>query len=392
MTKKVTILGRGTAGALAAAHMVRYLPDAELEWVYDPNIPTQAVGEGSALQLPWALLNTMNFRHTDLAELDGSLKLGIWKENWGMGMPFMHHFPPPYVSYHFNAKGLQSFIQKRLDGKIKMVEANMTSSDIDADYVIDCSGRPDEYEDFHEAEFIPVNSVHVTQCYWDRPAFQHTLTIARPYGWVFGIPLQNRCSIGYMFNKDINNLTQIKVDLLDIWDQFKLTPSEDTNTFSFNNYYRKRNFTKRVAYNGNASFFLEPLEATSIGMMDDINRNAFEIIKGSKTTLAASETYDRQIRQTEKVIMMHYFARSPFNTEFWDYAEERGVAAMKKAVQELPFIEKLMASREMTRRGQFIPESGEVYGPWPLASFSENIDGLGIREKLEDIIYARYKG
>jgi hypothetical protein len=94
------------------------------------------------------------------------------------------------------------------------------------------------------------------------------------YGWVFGIPLQNRISIGYLYNSDINSIEDIKKDIQNVFDEYHLTPSEKTQNFSFNSFYRKNNFSSKVIYNGNASFFLEPLEATSTGLSTYIYRMA----------------------------------------------------------------------------------------------------------------------
>ena len=57
-----------------------------------------------------------------------------------------------------------------------------------------------------------------------------------------GIPLQNRCSIGYMYNNKINSLEEVKEDVKNIFEEFNLQPSETTNAFSFKNYYRNTNF------------------------------------------------------------------------------------------------------------------------------------------------------
>ena len=98
---------------------------------------------------------------------------------------------------------------------------------------------------------IPVNNAYVTQCNWGNIRLDHSLTIARPYGWVFGIPLQNRVSIGYLFNDKFNTVEDIKEDVKYIFERFNLTPTDKTNHIKFSNYYRKENFTNKMAYAGN---------------------------------------------------------------------------------------------------------------------------------------------
>lgn len=53
MRKKLVIVGMGTAGSLSAAHISRWMADHEVEWHFDPNVPPQAVGEGSTVE-GWA--------------------------------------------------------------------------------------------------------------------------------------------------------------------------------------------------------------------------------------------------------------------------------------------------------------------------------------------------
>ena len=74
-----------------------------------------------------------------------------------------------------------------------------------------------------------------------------------------------------MFNSDINSLDEVKEDVKDVFEQYNLVPSDKTNFLQFKNYSRKVNFQGRVSYNGNASFFFDPLEATSITNIDIAN-------------------------------------------------------------------------------------------------------------------------
>jgi hypothetical protein len=379
--KKLAIIGRGTAGCLALAHFYRWT-DWEIDLYYDPKIPQQAVGEGSALHLPRNLFESLNFSHTDLYKIDGSFKEGIKKSNWGAGNTFVHTFPPPYISYHFNAVKLQDYILNELNKnkRIKLIEKNIDADKIDADYIFDCSGRPSDYSDFHELNSIPVNAVHVTQCFWDHIRFQHTLTIARPYGWVFGIPLQNRCSIGYMYNHKINTLDEVKEDVKHIFKEYNLTPSDTTNSFHFNNYYRKQNFDRRIAYSGNASFFLEPMEATSISTMNEIQRFAFDIWENDVPVEHSNFKFNQYLKATEQMIMTHYYAGSIFDTPFWKMAKRRGEIIMQEAMQEGVYPEIIKYVNGKLTEEDFHHDF--EYGTWTLLSYKTNLKQLGIEKKL----------
>jgi hypothetical protein len=400
MKRKMVVLGRGTAGAQAMAHFVKNAKSNwELEWHYDPNTPTQAVGEGSTLELPINLYNNLNFSYDELSKINGSLKAGIWKEGWNPnGESFLHSFQPPAVALHFNAIALQNYVFDKIKDKVTLVEHNITSDQIDADYIMDCSGKPSDLSLFDESEYIAVNSVYVTQCYWDFPRFNHTLAIARPYGWVFGIPLNNRCSIGYMYNNNINTLEEVKEDVKYIFEKYNLQPSNDTNSFSFGSYGRKVNYTDRIVYNGNASFFLEPLEATSIGVMSHIQHNAYYMWTKLKHIDTVNADYKRLLNETEVFIMMHYYAGSQFNTKFWDYARERGERCMESVKHDKKFIAFVKESLNMGtyNNHQSIPEyinnsyGGQYTIHW-LGSILQNIKGLGVENQLLNMINGEVK-
>jgi hypothetical protein len=248
---------------------------------------------------------------------------------------------------------------------------------------MDCSGKPKSYDEFNLTESIPVNAVHVTHCYWDHAKFQHTLTLARPYGWVFGIPLQNRCSIGYMYNSNINTLEEVKQDVLQVFADYNLTPSTDYNTFGFKNYYKKQNFTDRIAYNGNASFFLEPLEATSLALMISICKMSHDIWFNGIDPSKYNNNYVKSLKEIETMIMLHYFAGSVFKTPFWDFAQERGARIVSEANRNIKFKEFVAHSKYDRDALSKLP--GGTYGTWAKHSFKQNLENLKIYEKIANL-------
>jgi hypothetical protein len=386
MKKRIAIVGRGTAGSQAIIHYLKYMSNCEIQWYFDSTILTQSVGEGSTLTLPKNLFGNLNFNYSNFDEIDATLKTGIYKSGWGKsGKNFLHSFIPPEVSIHFNAKSLQDFIFERIKDKVSIFDETINVNKIDADYIMDCSGKPKDYNLFYESSFIPVNSAHITQCYWEYPRFQYTLTIARPYGWVFGIPLKNRCSIGYLFNKNINNIEDIKTDVLEIFNDYNLIPSENTNYLEFKNYYRKNNYEERIIHNGNSSFFLEPLEATSIELMNNIQRSSFDLWNNNSSLDYLNKTYHKNILQIETMIMLHYFSGSIYDTTFWKFAKKMGKKCIEKSLKcDNDFSR--MIKYSINRNQMNMCDNNLSYGTWWEGSFIQNINGLGIKEDLLSIL------
>jgi tryptophan halogenase len=388
--KRIAVVGKGTAGSQAASHFNRFFPEAEIVWYFDSKKPVQSVGEGSTLELPVNLYNNIGFFNTDLPKINGTFKTGIYKENWGKrGNNFFHDFPPPQASYHFSAVELQDYIFNYLKNKIRIEDKNVDYKNLDADFVFNASGRPENFDNFHISEYIPVNAAHVVQCNWDYPRFDYTLAIAKPHGWIFGIPLQNRCSIGYIYNSDISSVEDLQKDMEDVFEEYGLTPSSDPNNLKFNNYYKKQNYelSGRIVHSGNASFFLEPLEATSIGTMDRVQRAAFDVWNGFKKAEVANKEYQDFMDKTELVIMLHYFAGSAFDTEFWRYAKEKAEKKIKGVAKDDHFKEICNIANQVSEM-RYSPNSSNFpeYGPWWSGAFVQNFYGLGILDELNKII------
>jgi hypothetical protein len=385
--KRIAIVGKGTAGSQSAAHFARWFEGSEIVWYFDSSVPVQAVGEGSVLSFPRNLFDNIGFTHSDLKKIDGTFKTGVFKKGWGKGDEFFHDFPPPNVSYHFNAVALQDYVADALKDKVKIKDESVDYRNIDADFVLNASGKPSSYDDFYISDYIPVNAASVFHCEWDEPRFDYTLAIARPYGWVFGVPLQNRCAIGYLYNEQINSEEEVAADVEAVLSEYGLEVSRVAK-FSFKNYYRRNNTEQmgRIFHNGNASFFLEPLEATSVGVMNTIQRSATDFWMGNSSLSYAENLYLQKINETETMIMMHYAAGSVFDTPFWNYAKERGI----KKIEDSRFDGAL---REIYTRSVYSASlekasHEEGYSVWWEGSFIQNVAGLGIKPLMDKFFLA----
>jgi hypothetical protein len=132
---------------------------------------------------------------------------------------------------------------------------------------------------------------------------------------------------------------------------------------------------------------LEPLEATSIAFIEKIQRSAYDIWNGNKSAVQANNEYKEHIREVEIVLMMHYAAGSPFKTEFWDFAQERGIRRLEEASGDTKLKQIYQAIRSLPNKDakaltevhlsgtlQKLPE----HGNWWHGSYIENIEGLGV--------------
>lgn len=349
--RKIAIIGRGTVGCTAAAYFAalsnlsEHNKDLTVDWYYDPEIKPTPVGEGTTLVIPkvWGMTDLIP-QSDFMLPLRSTTKIGIMKRNWGTdGKQFLHPFPMGNVGLHFSGVTFQDVAFERLKShpNITCIERNVEPEDVDADYVYCCTGTPRDFGDsFIEAEGIPVNAAYVFQCPWDGPRFDYSITYAMPNGWVFGIPLRDRCSIGYVHNNKFATPEQIEQELQPLFQELNLTPATG-NYLNFRNYYRKQMITDRIAYNGNAGFFLEPLEATStstacqhMATVSDLWFKTDRMHAVLQARLAdvpyvtnaevANDLMINELKNIEAMIAMHYASGSVHKTDFWKYAQQVG--------------------------------------------------------------------
>jgi hypothetical protein len=385
--KKLTIVGRGTVGCIAAAHFLRYT-NWEIDWIYDPNVQPASVGEGTNLALPQSLSSTVDFDLRDMMQIQAIPKLGIRKRGWGNGTDFFHTFNGTQAGIHFNAVYFQDYFFKKLseNRRVRCIEAAVPldgGDELDSDYVMMCTGTPKDFSNYNLVDSIPVNAALVLHCPWDNPTFFYSLTFAKKHGWVFGIPIQNRCSIGYVHNSDFSNPEELEDDLQDILIQFNLVP-KNKNFLKFNNYYKKDNFNSKVVYNGNASFFLEPLEATSTGTAVYVNKCAYDVWLGNNSAENANNNYHSAMENINCMISLHYYSGSIYKSNFWERALTLGEQRIRREFElKTPFAKFIKKSLLIKSITEF--DHNEI-GTWPSRSYLQNINGMGQKQKLLDLI------
>lgn len=380
MSKKISILGRGTAGCISSI-MALAVKNAhsndrvEIDWYYDPSTPASSVGEGTTPNFT-DILKMIGQTSNDLSKYDARPKIGISYENWGQ-RDFDHPFSVGNYGIHFNATKFQQKVFDGISGQgsVTVIPKSVTHDEIDADLIVDCRGRPKDLTDYRTPKYIPVNAVHVVQCNWkSEPKWLHTKTIARKWGWVFVIPLLSRCSVGYLYNHDISSLDQVKDDIAEVIRDLDVVASDKTNSFVFDNYVRNKLIDGRAMYAGNSGFFLEPMEATTL---DGVLR-VVDNIEGCLYNPQFDETYENQMLhmffyEVEFFIMMHYASGSKWSNEFWEFAQDRGRAALDEALS-LPLTKKFYTL------GQVENISYNRY--FATESYDINLTGLGLKHDI----------
>ena len=353
---RIAVVGRGTAGALAASSVSHQLSgdDYELHHIYDSRIPVIGVGEGSWPSLVQELHQLTGLPHEEIQQsIRGTRKYGVAFEGWGqIKQNFIHYFTPQQVSYayHLSADLLGDLLQnsttaKHIDAKVVNIQRLADGAEVEFenhpsehyDLVFDARGFPREIEDQQHIDisFIPTNTAIIRRCpaileATDGPNLQHTYTraVARPYGWVFVIPLTSHTSYGYIFNRDISSQEKVESDFDELLDLENVQSFEQRAVLSFPNFVHRQIFDGAIARIGNAAAFMEPLEATAIvsaqlqiGMVLHIrlNRSKEHLQRDAPVV---NRFLINTVLRYGLFVGWHYSCGSDYDSDFWRFARE----------------------------------------------------------------------
>lgn len=317
---KISVVGAGNAGCFTAlnfAWRTRNNKKIEVELIHDPNKNSERVGQAT---LPDALLLMHKSMRFDwhYNKIHATPKAGVLYEGWGNKDKHFHGFPRTQMAMHYCPSEMQKTVLE--SGHFKVKEGNVDPRDVDADFVFDCRGKPDndsQYEDL----INPVNS-----CILAKPNFRttdalYTRAIATPDGWTFIIPTSENspaCSgaVGYLYNNKITTKEIAEYNMLEMFDV------EVTKHVTFKSYVAKNPVEDgRIFKNGNRLFFLEPLESTSLEACLFWTREIIDFFNGAKTHEQCGDNIRKHLFQCQNFILWHYQLGSKYDTPFWEYAE-----------------------------------------------------------------------
>jgi tryptophan halogenase len=249
-------------------------------------------------------------------------------------------------AYHIDAtlyaKYLRNFSEKlgvnRKEGKvvdvIKRARDNYIEmllledgTRISGDFFIDCSGfrsqligktLGSEFEDW--SHWLPCNSAVAMACELNDAPLTYTKAIAREAGWQWRIPLQNRLGNGYVYCDQFID----KQQALDTLTQ-NLTGKalSEPNFLTFKAGKRKHAWVNNCLAIGLSSGFLEPLESTSIYLIQSAIMKLVELIPQTENLEIKAKEYNRSLdMEMERIrdfLILHYHATNRTDSPFWDY-------------------------------------------------------------------------
>jgi tryptophan halogenase len=196
-----------------------------------------------------------------------------------------------------------------------------------AELFVDCSGfhglliektLQTGYDDW--SHWLPCNRALAVPCESVSPLTPYTRSTAHKAGWQWRIPLQHRIGNGHVYCSEYISDDEAANVLLGNLDGRRLA---DPRPIKFVTGRRRRFWNKNVVAIGLASGFMEPLESTSIHLIQKGVSRLVAFFPDRGFSEADIEDFNRQsaleFEQIRDFIILHYKANSRTDSPFWEY-------------------------------------------------------------------------
>ena len=197
---------------------------------------------------------------------------------------------------------------------------------IAGDLFIDCSGfrglliegaLHTGYIDY--SHWLPCDRAVAVPCEKVGPPTPYTRCTARPAGWQWRIPLQHRTGNGYVYSsRHVSDDEAVATVLANLDGR----PLAEPKLLRFTTGRRKQVWNKNVVALGLSSGFLEPLESTSIHLIQSGISKLLELFPREGFDQALVDRYNARLAfefdRIRDFIILHYCATEREDTPFWN--------------------------------------------------------------------------
>jgi tryptophan halogenase len=247
-------------------------------------------------------------------------------------------------AYHMDASRYARYLRKfsepfgvqRIEGKIAKVHTDAANGHItsllldsgtliEGDLFIDCTGfralllgetMKEEYEDW--SHWLFCDSAIAVQTESVGPAIPLTRSIAHDAGWQWRIPLQHRVGNGIVFSSRYMDDDAARATLMGNIEGKVLT---DPRVIRFKPGQRRKTWSGNCVGIGLASGFLEPIESTSIHLIQRGIVRLLQMFPADGIRQSDVDEYNFQtsseIRHIRDFIILHYHVTNRRDSAFW---------------------------------------------------------------------------
>ena len=256
-------------------------------------------------------------------------------------------FPPMNYAYHIDASRYAAFLRQyaeargvvRQEGRIADVALDGESGFVTAvtlengeriagDLFVDCSGfrgllieqaLETGYEEW--THWLPCDRAVALPCNRDDGSgpLPYTRATAHAAGWQWQVPLQHRNGNGHVYCSQHMSDDEAHDILVS---NLAGKPTADPNFLRFTTGRRKKFWNKNVVALGLAGGFMEPLESTSIHLINTGINKLVAVLSLDGITQAQEDAFNRltgrEYARIRDFLILHYHATERTDSEFWN--------------------------------------------------------------------------
>lgn len=253
--------------------------------------------------------------------------------NFGYAYQFDSSLYAKYLRKYCEARGVNrtedKAVASQLDPETGFVKHIMLESGrrIEADLFIDCSGfrgvlieqaLKTGYDDW--SQWLPCNRAVAVACEAEGKSVPYTRATARKAGWQWRIPLQHRTGNGHVYWNEYISDDEATHQLVSTLEGPALS---EPKQLYFKTGKRKKFWNKNVISIGLSGGFLEPLESTSIHLIQEGITALIELFPDKSFPTSDAQEYNRRMDlnfdRVRDFLLLHYVATQRDDSEMWRY-------------------------------------------------------------------------
>lgn len=255
---------------------------------------------------------------------------------------------------------------------------------VEGDLFIDCSGMRalligqtlgSPYEDW--SRWLPCDRAMVVASENVQAPTPYTRVIAEDAGWRWRIPLQHRMGNGYVYASNLLSDDEAAETLLA---KLEGAPRADPRPIRFQTGRRREAWVKNVVAIGLSAGFLEPLESTSIHLIQSGIAKLLSLFPTKDCDPIVAEQFNRVLAQdydaVRDFLVLHYHATRDRPQPLWEHCRH----------MELP--ESLAYKEEQFRRtGRIVLSTDELFreASWFAVMMGQGIEPVDYNPLIEVI-------
>lgn len=219
-------------------------------------------------------------------------------------------------------------------GFVKSVQLESGES-FAGDLFIDCSGfkglliegaLKSGYDNWQN--WLPCDRAVAVPCANNGPLSPYTRATAKDAGWIWRIPLQHRVGNGHVYCSSYITDAAAADALVG---QLENQPLAALNQLRFVTGKRRKQWNKNVVAIGLSAGFLEPLESTSIHLIQLAIGRLLDFFPDSSWDSMLATEYNRlmdlEYERVRDFLILHYHATERDDTPFWNYVRNMPIPA-----------------------------------------------------------------